>query len=345
VPNPVPTTFQTQRTLLRKLALATFLQENFSESLPDAAFTYASLLETNNFANIESEWETNYNYAGKGSSFASDMREITRRSAMEISTRLDQFLAGYLLFMVMGNDVVTGAAAPYSHVLTFLDSNVPALVTNLFVEDTSAFNRRFLDMALSQLVLTGSEKGSIMAKASFMGTGRYVDGALAAMPAIIQHPQFLYGSQAIVSIGPQGAPVAMNPRVLSWEATFDHAVEEFRAPGGSLAGENGLFPAFMRFGNPTTKLKLVIAADTSTDVRDWRMNQTALEVKIAVTSGAASLTLDYPHVQLPKDDLGETNKYVAYTIDLDQNSILQDPGSQPVTATVVNSVASYSAAE
>jgi hypothetical protein len=330
---------------LRSLALATFAQLNFSESLPDAAFTYAALLETNNFANIKSEFETDLAYAGKLHSFASDMREITRSSAMEVSTRLDQFLAGYFLFLVMGADTVTGVAAPYSHALTFLDNNVPAIVTNLFVHDTAGLNRRFLDMALSQLVLTGGEKTAVMAKASFLGTGRYVDGVLAAAPTPIQHPQYLAGSKAVVSLGPQGAPASMVPRVLSWEATFDHAVEEFRVPGGSLPTENGLFPAFMRFGNPSLKLKLVISADTTTDIRDWRINQTALEAKIAITSGAASLTIDYPHVQLPNDDLGETNKYVTYTIELDQNSILQDEGSQPVNVTVANNVASYSATE
>jgi hypothetical protein len=165
------------------------------------------------------------------------------------------------------------------------------------------------------------------------------------MPALIQHPQYLVGSQAIVSIGPQGAPVSMAPRVLSWEATFDHAVEEFRAPGGSLVAENGLYAAFLRYGNPSVKLKLVIAANETTDVRDWKINQTPLEVKIVVASGAASLTIDYPHVQLPNDDLGETNKYLTYTIELDQNSILKDPAAQPVAVTVANNVATYTPAE
>jgi len=85
----------------------------------------------------------------------------------------------------------------------------------------------------------------------------------------------------------------------------------------------------------------VIAADDTKDVQDWMINQTPLEVKIAVTSGAASLTIDYPNVVLPKSDLGEQSGFVAYTVDLDQNSILKPNGGESVTATVMNTADEY----
>jgi hypothetical protein len=77
-------------------------------------------------------------------------------------------------------------------------------------------------------------------------------------------------------------------------------------------------------------------------VRDWMINQTPLEVKIAVASGATTFLADYPHIILPKADLGEQDKYVAYTVELDQNSILQPVGGgDSVTVTVGNTDLAY----
>jgi hypothetical protein len=329
-------TYKSQRSLLRALALSVNVQPDFAAALADAAFTYTALMETNNFAVIDPEYESDYQYSGKGHSFATDSRMIAVKSSADISTRVDQFLAGWFLAMVMGKVQTTGAAEPYTHTITWEEANNIAKATNLYVEDTEGLKRKFLDMCLTQLVLSGAEKGSITAKASFLGSGRANDGALATgVPARIQHPQFLYGSDAIISIGPVGAPVSMFPRVLSWEATFDRAIEEQRSPGG------GLYAAFLRYGNPTCKLKLVIAADETTDVRDWAKNQTDLEVKIAIHSGAAQLEIDYPYVHVPKDGLGETNKYVSYTVDLDQNTIMKPADGEVCTVKVTNTTAAY----
>jgi hypothetical protein len=133
-----------------------------------------------------------------------------------------------------------------------------------------------------------------------------------------------------------GAPVSLSPRVLSWEATFDHQDELFRACGG------GTKPYFVVQGNPVNKLKLVIAVDTTSDVRDWVKNQTALEIKIAIASGATSMTIDYVNVNLPQYSLGEQDKRVAYTVDLDQNFIKQPAGGgDAVSITVLNTDTAY----
>jgi hypothetical protein len=124
---------------------------------------------------------------------------------------------------------------------------------------------------------------------------------------------------------------------MSWEATFDHALNQWRGAGV------GTKAAFNRQGDSTNKLKIVIANDGSTDIRDWHKNRTPLEVKIAIASGAASLTLDYPLVILPDADLGEQNKDVATTINLDETCIL-GPTGVPVTATVLNAQPTYLAA-
>jgi hypothetical protein len=333
---PAPTSFKAQRTLLRNVVLSASSQLTLAESLADANLTYRGRPETNGFFNVGPEMESDYQYAGKGSSFATESRLIATQSSGEINTRLDDFLAGWTFAFAMGKEAFTAGVdpAPNTHVFTWLDTSDPAKVTNIYVEDGTGIKRKFQDMALSKLVLSGMDKGSISAKMSLIGTGRYADGAMVTLPAL-PTAQYLYGSDSIVSIGPAGAPVSMFPRVMSWEATFDHAVENFRACGG------GVYPVFPRYGNPINSLKLVIAANDTSDIRDWQNNQTLLEAKIVVTSGAASLTIDYPNIILPKADLGEQDKFVAYTIDLDQNSILKGAGAESVTATVMNTFPEY----
>jgi hypothetical protein len=331
------TTFSTQRTIARKIVLSAKSQETVGEVFADAALTYLARAETSGFAQQVYEKETDYQYSGKGNSMATESRLIAESSSFNLNTRLDDFLAGFLFAFVMGQETfVAGAgAAPNTHTFTWKDTGDPAPLTNVYIEDAAGLKRKWSDLALSQVVISGADKGSVMVKASFLGLDTVTDGAMAALPAL-PTAQYLYGSGSTVSIGPVGAPVSLSPRVLSWEATFDHACELFRACGG------GTKPYFVRQGSPLNKLKLVIAVDTTSDVRDWMINQTPLEVKIAVASGATTFLADYPHIILPKADLGEQDKYVAYTVELDQNSILQPVGGgDSVTVTVGNTDLAY----
>jgi hypothetical protein len=328
--------FTTQRSILRNVILGGNVQATLGEVMADADLTYRGRPETNGFFQIALEKESDYQYAGKGTSFATEARLIAQSSAGEINARLDDYLAGWFLAMVMGNDAYTAGTspAPHTHVLTWHDTGEPAQVTNVYIEDSPGLKRKFQDMSCTKVVLSGADKGSIMAKASFIGTGRYADGAMTTLPAL-PTAQYLYGSDTIVSIGPAGSPVSMAPRVLSFEATFDHANDLFRGCGG------GVYPVFPRYGNPLCTLKLVVAIDTTSDIRDWMMDQTLLEFKLVTTSGATVITIDYPNVIIPKSDLGETDKYVTYTIELDQNAILKPSGSEVCTVTVENTATAY----
>ncbi len=335
----MPTSFTTQRSILRNVVVGGGTQLTLAEVMTDAELTYRGRPETNGFFQVVLGKESDYQYAGKGTSFATEARLIEQSASGEINTRVDDYLAGWLLAMVMGTDTFTAGSVgppvvPNTHVLTWKDTGEPAQVTNIYLEDAPGLKRKFQDMSCTKVVLSGTDKGSIMAKASFIGTGRYTDGAMLALPAL-PTAQYMYGSDTTVSMGPAGAPVSMSPRVLSWEATFDHQNDLFRSCGG------GVFAVFPRYGNPVCSLKLVIAVDTTSDIRDWMMNQTLLEIKLATTSGAASLTIDYPNVIIPKSDLGETEKYVTYTVELDQQAILKPVAGEVCTVTVMNEALQY----
>jgi hypothetical protein len=334
-------TFTPQRSVLRNIVLSMKSQETIAEVLADSALTYRARMETTAFLQELLEKESDYAYTGKnGKSMATESRLIAQSATFNINTRLDDFLVGWMFAFGMGQEIFTAGAAgppqlPNTHVFTWDDTDGPSLLTNIYGEDTAGLKRKWSDLALSQFVLTGSDKGSIMVKATGLGLGTVTDGAMATLPAL-PTAQYLYGSDSTASIGPTGDAVSLAPRVLSWEATFDAQKELFRAVGC------GTKPYFIRKGNPINKLKLVIAADTSSDVRDWVNEETPLEVKIAAVSGATSLLIDFPHVILPKYDLGEQDKFVAYTLDLDQQSILQPTGGgESVTVTVQNTDAAY----
>ena len=339
------TTFTPQRTVLRNIILSMKSQETIAEVLADAAFTYRARPETTAFLQELKEHESDYAYAGKwGKSMATESRLIAQSSSFDLSTRLDDFLAGWLFAFLMGQETFTAAVSPSmlnTHLFTWDDTDGPSLTTNVYGEDTSGLKRKWSDIALNSVVLSGANKGSIMVKATGLGLGTVTDGAMATLPAL-PTAQYLYGSDSTVAIGPAGSPVSLSPRVVSWEATFDAQKELFRAVGC------GVKPYFIRKGNPVDKLKLVIAADTTTDIRGWANNQTPLEITISVSSGPAgnsgpvTMLITYPNVVLPKYDLGETDKCVAYTLDLDQQSILQPSGGgESVTVSVQNTDAVY----
>jgi len=327
----------TQRSIARNIVLSSEAQLTVGEVMADAALTYRSRPETSAFAQWVGEYESDIAYAGKGKSTATESRLIAQSSTFGLNARLDDFLAGWAFAFCMGQENFTAGSggAANTHVFNWKDTSDPAKLTNLYIEDSAGLKQKWSDMAVSQVVLSGADKGSVMMKVSGIGMGLKTKGAMATLPNL-PTAQYLFGSDSIVSIGVVGAPVSMAPRVLSWEATFDHQMELFRAVGG------GTQAYFIRQGAALNKLKLVILRDTSSDVNDWIAAQTALEIKIAVSSGAASLQIDYVNVNLPQATVGEQDKHVVDTIDLDQNSIKQPTGGgEAVTVTVQNTDAAY----
>jgi len=334
-------TFNTQRAVSRNTVLSPKQQLTIGEVFADASLTYLSRADASSFSKLTYEKESDLQYTSKnGKSTATEARLIAVSSARDYSSRLDDFLAGFLFAFLCDQETFTAGvdAAPSTHLFTFIDTGAPSSLTNIYDEDTAGLKRKWSDMALTQLVLSGNDKGSIMAKANFVGLGTAtvdVANAMAALPAL-PTAQYLYGSDSTVSMGPIGELASKAPRVLSWEATFDHQKTIFRAVGGGTKGY------FIKLGDVVLKLKLVIANDTSSDLEDWREAQTPLGISIAATSGATSLTIAYANVILPNADLGVTDKIVTTTLELDENCILQPAGGgDAVTVTVLNTEAAY----
>jgi hypothetical protein len=339
MPPSLPNGFVGQKSILRQLVLPANAQTSWGTPTATTAFTVggeALRYDVAGFAKFPYTKESTYGTAGATNSFANDNWLTAKKSSIDISGQLTDWIAGFLFAFGMGKDVVTGVAAPYTHTLNFLDSGNIAQGTTLYGVDTAALAYQLVDMGLSQLTITSSGTGSLKFKASFIGTGRVVAGTVAGVPVPVQR-QHLLGSDTVVSIGPSaGALTSVYPRCKSWELSIDCGIAEER-PSGS-----GLYASHLVCNMPKVKLKMVIAADHVDDIYAWKTANTLLQATLVTTSGAAILGLTLPNFTL--DDncaLGDVGGTACWTIDLSETDILQIGASPLLTVAVTNGVASY----
>jgi hypothetical protein len=76
--------FTTQRSILRNIVVGGNVQNTLNEVMADDALTYRMRPETSGFFNFESEVESDYEYAGKGTSFATESRRSPARPAARV---------------------------------------------------------------------------------------------------------------------------------------------------------------------------------------------------------------------------------------------------------------------
>src|SRR6185437_5296322 len=100
-----------QRTKSRYLALSSNIQSDANVTLADAAFTRAELMTTTDFDQVTPKKESDFDYAGKGHSFATDSQVIGMTSSWDWNSRVNDWNIGFLLAMVMGVDTFTAGAA------------------------------------------------------------------------------------------------------------------------------------------------------------------------------------------------------------------------------------------
>jgi hypothetical protein len=332
------TAFVGQKSILRQVVLAPNVETTWGTPVAAASFTEAVAYDVSGYAKFAQPKESTYGQAGKTNSFADQNWTVQHKCMLELSGTLTDWLAGYLLAMALGRDVVTGSAAPYTHALNFLDSSTIAQATTIYAQDTQALAYQLVDMGLSQLTITSSGTGSLKFKATFLGTGRTVDGALSSMPTPVQR-QRLYGSDSQILMGVStGAYSSMYPRVKSWELTIDAGIAEER-PSGS-----GLYASHLTVSMPKVKFKFVVAANSADDFYGWKRNGTQLGLTCNTNSGGgtSALNITLPNFTLDENcALSDAGGESVWTVDLGENDILQIGVVPCVTATVVNSQPSY----
>ncbi len=336
MPPLVPNGFVGQKSLLRQMVLAGNAQTSWGTPVAAAALVEALRYDIAGFVKFSQTKESTYGTAGATNSFASDSWITGRKTSVDISGQLTDWLAGWLMAFPLGKEVVVGAGAPYTHTFNFLDTGNIAQGTTIYAQDTNDLAYQLVDMGVSQVTITSSGTGTLKFKATLMGTGRFVDGILPNMPYPVQR-QHLLGGDTTVSIGPSGGALAsFYPRVKSWELTIDAGLAEER-PAGS-----GLYASHLITTMPKVKLKMVIAANSVDDINAWKRANTLLQATLNTTSNGSSLNLTLPSFTLNNDcELGDVNGETCWNIDLTEQDILQIGNTPLLTVVVVNSQASY----
>lgn len=327
--------FAGQKSILRQLVLAANQQANWGTPVAQAAYVEAIRMDANNFLKVTRSKESSYGQAGALNSFANQNWTTKQATQLEISGFLTDWIAGWLLANTMGKEIVS-AGPPFTHTFNFLDSGIYSPVTSLYAKDTNDLAYQLVDMGISQLTITSMATGAMKYKATMMGTGRLVEGALGGMPIPVTR-QNLYGSDLVVAIGPAaGAATSLYPRVRSFELTIDTGMSAEYASGG------GLYAAFMAVIMPKVKLKVVILANGTDDIFGWKLNDTLLQLTATGNSGGSNITFTIPNFTIDENcQLSDANGMEAWTLDLSETDILQIGATPLITVAVTNSVASY----
>jgi hypothetical protein len=184
---------------IRNLALGPNKQNTFLTPMAAASYTYRPRNSGNYNAVHTPSFYSDEALANKGHQWATAKRRTMEETSFDATMDLDNFLAGWVLFYIMGVETVTGTG-PFTHTFKFLQSTNQMVVTTLLMQDTNDVIFQFPDMAIVDLVISGSSSGPLQVQWKMVGSGKKVDGAI-TLPAL-GSPLFLYGSDTDIKIGP-----------------------------------------------------------------------------------------------------------------------------------------------
>jgi hypothetical protein len=328
--------FESQKKSARNLVLSANKQVAYGGVLPDLSLTHRQRFDGSAVLDMSPTRRSDAEYSGKGTEFATDGQTTGFDTKFNFKAEADAWLAGYGFAFAMGKETVTGVAAPYTHAFVFDESTSQACGTTLYLEDTNDVKNKVQDMAVSELTLQIGARGACELDLSFAGTGRLTPGAMVAPLPALTASRYLLGSDCAFSLGPTGAPLLMAARHLSTTIKIGTGVVSHVASG------SGLYGAFMRTERRTISQTTTIAAKDTDDIWTLLANDTIVEAKWAINSGAAAqLMIDIPACKMKATKLGVDGNMIIWSIETDQTTMFSALGVAPMTVQVMNSVAAY----
>jgi hypothetical protein len=329
---PGPNNFESQKITARNLVLSSNKQAAYGTAIATASMTRRQKFDGSAIGELKQTRYSDKALAGKGTEFATQGLITAWDSSFSLKADLDDWLAGLLLALAMGKDVITGAG-PYLHTISFDETTTQAAAASIYLQDTNDVCWTLIDMGISDLTITIPARGPISVQASFIGTGHWVDGVIAALPVLPASYAYLLGSDVVFSIGVHGATASKVGRHMSSTIKISTGVTNHTAPG------LGLYGAFPRTGLRKVSFQSTIAATSADDVRTLFDNNTLQEVNWTGTSGTSILNLDIPYCNLKTSKLGASGNMVVWQIEGDETTIYNQGGSGVLTAAVTNSQA------
>ena len=259
--------FESQKKSARNLVICANSQLSGNDVFIDAKFVRRQRFDGAAVLELVQTRRSDKDMSGKGTEFATEGQMTSFDSRFNFKAELDDWLAGWIFAFVMGKETITGAG-PYVHACAFDESTTQAKMTNVYLEDTNDVKSKYPDMAISDITLSIASRGAIQIEANLMGTGRWSDGALGAVPGLVAAPQYLLNSDLVFSLGPVGTLAAMTGRFMSATLKISTGVVNHTSPGG------GLYGIFMRTGLRKFSFDATIAAKDTDDIRTLFVNDT-----------------------------------------------------------------------
>jgi hypothetical protein len=331
-----PFNFNSQWKSARNLLLSVNSQLAWNTPLASAALTRAQRFDGGAVLEVTETRRSDIDYAGKQTAFATNGQVTSYDTKFSgFKAELTPWLAGWLLGFLMGKDTVVGAASPYTHTFAFDESTRTAVATTIYLEDTEDVRYKCPDMCVNDVTLTINDIGAIMAESTLMGTGRQVMGAIAPLPAL-PSDSYILGSDAVLTLGPVGAPASMVGRHMSTTFKAENQLTVHKAPGG------GQYGIYVRKGNPKFSITTTIAAKDVDDIFTLFENDTASAYTLTANSGAAAqLVISIPQAHLKTTKVGFDGDMIIWQIEADETTCYSVAGVPAVSVSVVNAVPAY----
>ncbi|HWR37009.1 MAG TPA: phage tail tube protein [Clostridia bacterium] len=326
--------YEPQHVDVRNLVLSPHKQGAYGTALLDAKLTQHISFDAGAEGTIGKEWYTDADKAGKGHVFPTQRKVVKQDTGFKFPFELNDFIAGWLGAWGMGKVVVVGPS-PYTHTFTFDTTSNIVAVTTVYVEDGGGIKTKYPDLAIAEFELSGAETGPVTGSATLMGSGRFTEVAIAALPPLTNE-QLLLGSDTDILLGAPGAPASIKERVRQWSVKVSQGLEIHRAPG------HGLYATFTKRGIPRVSVSLVIAMPAADDIRSLYLADTLQELQINTNSGAAAqCNLKFPGLYLSACALGMNGTERVYQVESDENAVIKNGVNDYFQMVVTNSTPAF----
>jgi len=326
-----------QKQSARYLVLSPNQQAAYGGVLADAQFTTQQRFDMSSVFEKDRTLRTDKETVGKGTEFATNSQTTAWDTKGTLKDELDAWLAGWMLALVFGQEVVTGAGPLYTHTFTIPPINATMPCTTLYCVETQAVQFKMPDMAAKTLSLDVPERGSIMASLDMVGTGRWIPGAMVAAIPALAAVNYLLGSDFTITITPAaGAAVPFSGRQKSLSIKVDRGSAAFKCSG------DGLFAGSVESGVSKFSIDVQIAALAADDVNGWFENGTALSITCATNpANTYQLGFNFPSATVKANKLGNNENKVMWQLSFDEESCIQVGAQAAISAFVINNTPAY----
>lgn len=293
---------------------------------------------------------------GKGSEFASTVRELTRDMRLARTCDLSSLMAGWAAAFGMGNVATiqpNAGANPtvYRHTIKFSDPSVSKQVpvTTLFekLSGQTPFLRKLESLAVSDFSISGRTREVAQLAINLVGSGKITTGSV-TVPALSSLGLLDMGGM-LFKFGPQAAAVDMSERLENFSVSIGQGLDEQNAyhPG------SGLYRKRMWMGTRRAAFQFSAWVDVaSTDVYDLFLAQTIREVSFkfvgdVITAGQPEThdcEIKFPACKFNAVQIGEQDGKLLYQVSCGEDDVYKGAGGtpdEPVQIVVTNTTATY----